>query len=110
MKTIKYIIFKEGKYYVSQCLNVEVASFGDTIDEATLNLKEALDLYFRLVSLSKSRPYMFSAKGHRPCIFRSQASSGCCFHAIYNPHSTFEPYLESTPWQYDWALCHSKTL
>jgi predicted RNase H-like HicB family nuclease len=46
MKTIKYIIFKEGKYYVSQCLNVEVSSFGNTIDEAALNLKEALDLYF----------------------------------------------------------------
>ena len=46
MKTIKYIIFKEGKYYVSQCLNVEVSSFGKTIDEAALNLKEALDLYF----------------------------------------------------------------
>ena len=46
MKTIKYIIYKEGKYYVSQCLNVEISSFGKTIDEAASNLKEALDLYF----------------------------------------------------------------
>jgi predicted RNase H-like HicB family nuclease len=46
MKTIKYIIFKEGKYYVSQCLNVDISSFGKTIDEATANLKEALCLYF----------------------------------------------------------------
>jgi len=46
MKTIKYIIYKEGKYYVSQCLNVEISSFGNTIDEAASNLKEALDLYF----------------------------------------------------------------
>jgi predicted RNase H-like HicB family nuclease len=46
MKTIKYIIYKEGKYYVSQCLNVEISSFGNTIDEAVSNLKEALDLYF----------------------------------------------------------------
>ena len=46
MKTIKYIIFKEDKYYVSQCLNVDISSFGKTIDEATANLKEALDLYF----------------------------------------------------------------
>jgi predicted RNase H-like HicB family nuclease len=46
MKTIKYIIYKEGKYYVSQCLNVEISSFGKSIDEAALNLKEALDLYF----------------------------------------------------------------
>jgi predicted RNase H-like HicB family nuclease len=46
MKTIKYIIYKEAKYYVSQSLNVDVASFGNTVEEATQNLKEALDLYF----------------------------------------------------------------
>ena len=46
MKKIKYVIYKEGKYYVSQCLNVNVASFGNTIDEAAANLKEALQLYF----------------------------------------------------------------
>jgi predicted RNase H-like HicB family nuclease len=46
MKKIKYVIYKEGKYYVSQCLNVEVSSFGTTIDEASANLKEALQLYF----------------------------------------------------------------
>ena len=46
MKRIKYVIYKEGKYYVSQCLNVDISSFGSTIDEATANLKEALHLYF----------------------------------------------------------------
>ena len=46
MKKIKYVIYKEGKHYVSQCLNVEVSSFGGTIDEASANLKEALQLYF----------------------------------------------------------------
>ena len=34
MKKIKYVIYKEGKYYVSQCLNVDISSFGTTIDEA----------------------------------------------------------------------------
>jgi predicted RNase H-like HicB family nuclease len=46
MKTIKYIVYKEEKYYISQCLNVDVSSFGKTVEEATNNLKEALDLYF----------------------------------------------------------------
>ena len=46
MKKIKYVIYKEGKYYVSQCLNVDISSFGTTIDEASTNLKEALQLYF----------------------------------------------------------------
>ncbi len=46
MKNFKYIVFKEGKYFVSQCLNVDVSSFGETIDEAVQNLKEALELYY----------------------------------------------------------------
>jgi len=46
MKTIKYIIYKEGKHYVSQCFNVDISSFGSTIADASANLREALDLYF----------------------------------------------------------------
>lgn len=46
MKEMDYVVWKEGKYYVSQCLNVNVSSFGDTIDEAINNLKEAVELYF----------------------------------------------------------------
>ena len=46
IKTLKFIVQKEGKYYVSQCLNVEVSSFGSTVQEAIDNLNEALQLYF----------------------------------------------------------------
>jgi len=53
MKKIKYVIYKEGDYYISQSLNVDVSSFGKTIDEATKNLKEALDLYFEDADVSK---------------------------------------------------------
>ena len=44
--TLKNLIWKEGKYFVAQCLNVDVSSFGKTRAEALKNLKEALDLYF----------------------------------------------------------------
>ncbi len=50
-KTLQNIVWKEGKYYVSQCLNVEVASFGNTKLQAIKNLEEALDLYFQDESL-----------------------------------------------------------
>lgn len=40
------IVWKEDKYYVAQCLNVDVSSFGKTKKEALDNLNEALDLYF----------------------------------------------------------------
>jgi len=44
--TLKYIIYREGKYFVAQCLNVDVSSFGKTIKEAQNNIKEALELFF----------------------------------------------------------------
>lgn len=40
-----YIIWQEGKFYVSQCLNVDVSSFGNTRQEAINNLNEAVALY-----------------------------------------------------------------
>lgn len=46
MKEYEYVVWQEGKYFVSQCLNVNVSSFGETVDEAISNLKEAVELYF----------------------------------------------------------------
>ncbi len=45
MKNIKYVVYREEKYYVSQCLNVDVSSFGSTFNAAVANLKEALELF-----------------------------------------------------------------
>jgi predicted RNase H-like HicB family nuclease len=39
-------IVPEGSGFVAQCLEIDVASQGDTVDEALHNLKEALELYF----------------------------------------------------------------
>jgi len=46
MKEISYVVWEEDKYYISKCLNVEVSSFGETIEEAISNLKEAVELFF----------------------------------------------------------------
>jgi predicted RNase H-like HicB family nuclease len=48
MKTLhlKNVVWQEGEYFVAQCLNVEVSSFGDTKQDALENLDEALALYF----------------------------------------------------------------
>ena len=45
-QTVKYCIYKEDGFYVAQCLNVDVSSFGETVEEAIFNIKEALELYF----------------------------------------------------------------
>jgi predicted RNase H-like HicB family nuclease len=39
-------VWREGDWYVSQCLEVNVASQGHTEEEALTNLKDALELYF----------------------------------------------------------------
>jgi len=39
-------VTREGDWYVARALEVEVASQGQTIDEALANLREALELYF----------------------------------------------------------------
>ena len=44
---LKNVVWKEGEFFVAQCLNVEVSSFGSTKEEALRNLQEALDLYFQ---------------------------------------------------------------
>ena len=63
--TLKNLVWKEGKYYVAQCMNVDVSSFGKTKAEALKNLNEALDLFFEdegKVSFSKvERPEIITA-------------------------------------------------
>lgn len=39
-------VWKEGEWYVAQCLEIDIASHGVTREEALTNLREALELYF----------------------------------------------------------------
>jgi predicted RNase H-like HicB family nuclease len=41
------VVQKEGKWYVSLCPEIDVASQGETIEEAIENLKEAIELYLK---------------------------------------------------------------
>ncbi len=47
------IIEREGKGYVALCPELDIASQGDTVDEARNNLKEALELFFETASASE---------------------------------------------------------
>ena len=38
-------LWKEGNMYVSYCPELDVASCGETVEEAKKNLKEAIELY-----------------------------------------------------------------
>ena len=48
----KNIVWKEGEYYVAQCLNIEVSSFGKSKEEALKNLNEAIGLYMEDASVN----------------------------------------------------------
>jgi len=46
MKTVTAVIRKGEKYYIGECIEIDVITQGKTIDETIKNLKEAVILYF----------------------------------------------------------------
>ncbi len=49
-------VTREGEWFVAQCLEVDVASQGETLDGALANLREALELYFEDAPPGATRP------------------------------------------------------
>ncbi len=49
-KRFSVIIEREGNGYVSFCPELDIASEGDTIEEARENLREARELFFETAS------------------------------------------------------------
>jgi hypothetical protein len=45
-QTFTASVWQEGEWYVAQCREVDVASQGQTEDEALENLRDALELHF----------------------------------------------------------------
>ena len=45
MRSYPAIVKKEGDMYVAFCPELDVASQGDSIEQATANLKEAVELF-----------------------------------------------------------------
>ena len=47
------VIEREGDGYVSLCPELDIASQGDTVEEARNNLREALELFFETANPSE---------------------------------------------------------
>lgn len=47
------VVEREGDGYTALCPEIDVASQGDTLDEARRNLKEAVELFFESASESE---------------------------------------------------------
>ena len=50
MRKLTAIIEKEGDGYTALCPELDIASQGDTVQEARDNLREALELFFETAS------------------------------------------------------------
>ncbi len=55
-QNLSALVWREGGWYVAKCLEVEVTSQGKTRQEALVNLKEALELYFEDEPTIKIKP------------------------------------------------------
>jgi predicted RNase H-like HicB family nuclease len=44
-KFIQFHIYKGEKYFVAECTDLPIITQGKTLDELTLNIKEALELH-----------------------------------------------------------------
>lgn len=53
MRQFTALIEREGDGYVSLCPELDVASQGDTVEEAKRNLQEALELFFETASAAE---------------------------------------------------------
>ncbi|MGB8509169.1 MAG: type II toxin-antitoxin system HicB family antitoxin [Pyrinomonadaceae bacterium] len=52
-RTLTVNIWREQDGYVSHCPELDIASQGDTVEEARVNLKEAVDLFFEAADASE---------------------------------------------------------
>lgn len=46
-RVITASVSREGEWYVAQALDADVASQGESVDDALANLREALELYYQ---------------------------------------------------------------
>ena len=55
--------FKEGEVYVSLCPELNVSSFGDTIDEAKASLKEAVEAFIEECEVMETLEHVLEEAG-----------------------------------------------
>jgi predicted RNase H-like HicB family nuclease len=60
VKQLTCIIEREGDSYVSLCPQIDIASQGNSVEEARNNLIEAIELFFEMASPSEILAKMYS--------------------------------------------------
>ena len=60
MRHLTAVIEREGDGFVAVCPELDIASQGDTVEEARANLQEALELFFETASEAEIRERLAS--------------------------------------------------
>jgi predicted RNase H-like HicB family nuclease len=55
MRHLTAVIEREGDGYVALCPELDIASQGDTVEQARANLQEAVELFFETASVEEVR-------------------------------------------------------
>lgn len=62
---LEFVVSKEGKQYSSWCPDLDIASCGDTAEEAVENLRDAVQLYLDTLEEEGEREQVFVERGIR---------------------------------------------
>lgn len=62
---VTVIVTKEDNQYSSWCPDLDIASCGNTLEEATKNLDDAIELYLNTLEVEGERERVFEKKGIR---------------------------------------------
>ncbi|MDT5268299.1 MAG: hypothetical protein QOH49_485 [Acidobacteriota bacterium] len=65
-RTLTVTIWREDDGYVSLCPELDIASQGDTVEEARANLQEAVDLFFEAADASEVAQCLQANNPHSP--------------------------------------------
>ncbi len=61
------IVRREGKHYTAWCPELDVSTFGDSVDEASRNLGDAVELYLDTIDEMGEAEEILSGKGLKSC-------------------------------------------
>jgi predicted RNase H-like HicB family nuclease len=60
---VTFRVYQEGDQYVSECVELGIASCGNTIDEAFSALEDATELYLDEIEAEGERERLFAERG-----------------------------------------------
>jgi predicted RNase H-like HicB family nuclease len=86
---------KEGKQFVSRCVDLGTASCGDSFDEALANIEEATIEYLNTIERLGERSRIFEEKGIT--IRKSRPSRVALASVALHPGAFIGPYVTKVP-------------